>query len=732
VEKHTTVKGKSALEVVLTMLHAGGKFDNDSYKVSGGLHGVGVSVVNALAEHLEVQVKRDGKVYRQLYSRGNAVSKLEEIGKTKRSGTKVTFRPDASIFETTVFHFDILARRLRELAFLNAGLRISLTDEREEDKRQEFVYKGGVTSFVEYLNQNKEVLHKKPIYFATEREGLELEIAMQYNDGYAEQLFSYANFINTIEGGTHEIGFKSALTRTLNAYAASNNLLKTIKQNLGGDDVREGLTAVISVKLRDPQFEGQTKTKLGNSEVKGLVEAMVNEKLSAFLEENPAVAKKIILKSVDALRAREAARKARDLTRRKSALESGSLPGKLADCQERDPQFSEIFLVEGDSAGGSAKQGRDRRYQAILPMRGKILNVEKARFDKMIQNQEIQTIITALGAGIGEGVDYDLAKLRYHRVIIMTDADVDGSHIRTLLLTLFYRRMRPLVDGGFLYIAQPPLYRLKKGKVERYIRDDQEMQEFLLQLGTEDLRLEIKGKPVSGVALTTIVKKVLRYNHILEKAARRRTLAGGERNTRIIDALVRASDLPESLKNPNLLERDLKRAQELLKTSAPELKVLGWDAPTLDEETNSYRATFIAEEGGARLELEVGPALAFSAEFEELQKLSVIYEEAGPAPYALHSNGDLLEVKHLYEVVDKVLEFGRKGQDIQRYKGLGEMNPEQLWSTTMNPDTRVLRQVKVEDVIAADHLFDILMGDQVDPRRDFIRENALNVTNLDI
>jgi len=578
VESHHSFKGKSALEVVMTMLHAGGKFDNQSYKVSGGLHGVGVSVVNALSENLEVQIYRGGSVYRQTYARGNPISKLEAIGKTKRSGTRITFKPDSSIFETLEFHYEILARRLRELAFLNAGLKITLTDEREEGKQEEFLYKGGVVSFVEYLNQSKNVLHKKPIHFAVTRDDIELEIAMQYNDGYAEKLYSYANFINTTEGGTHEIGFKSALTRTLNSYASSNNLLKQLKMSLSGEDVREGLTAVISVKLREPQFEGQTKTKLGNSEVKGLVEAMVNEKLGQFLEENPPVAKKIILKSVEAARARDAARKARDLTRRKSALETTSLPGKLADCQERDPRFSELFIVEGDSAGGSAKQGRDRRYQAILPVRGKILNVEKARFDKMLQNNEIQTIITALGAGIGEN-DFDLQKLRYHRVIIMTDADVDGSHIRTLLLTLFYRTMNPLIKQNHLYIAQPPLYRAKRGKSEQYIIDDQGLQDHLLKLGTENLRLEINGKSLSGPGLVDLVKRIMRYQDILHKAARRRSISGGEKTGPIIDALVRTSELPDSLKNEKFLERDLNRMIESLKRDAPEIKPVAGTRP---------------------------------------------------------------------------------------------------------------------------------------------------------
>jgi DNA gyrase subunit B len=556
---------------------------------------------------------------------------------------------------------------------------------------------------------------------------------MQYNDGSRVQFYSYANFINTIEGGTHESGFKSALTRTINAYAQANNLLKHLKMNLGGDDVREGLSAVISVKLPDPQFEGQTKTKLGNSEIKGMVEAMVNEKLAAFLEENPAVAKKIVMKSVDAARAREAARKARDLTRRKSALEAGSLPGKLADCQERDPKYSELFLVEGDSAGGSAKQGRDRRFQAILPLRGKILNVEKARFDKMLQNEEIRTIITALGTGIGDE-DFDVGKLRYHRIVIMTDADVDGAHIRTLLLTLFYRKMRPLIEGGFLYIAQPPLYRVKKGKAERYIKDDTELQNYLLHFATENLKLQSpeKNTTLSGDKLVAWVKKVLRYQDILVKSARRRAAAGGERTAKIIDALVQMEALSDSLKDPKALGRSLEALAKFMSREMPEVKVVGWDTPALDEESNLYRTCFMAQENGSALEVEIGPDLVQSPEFEELCRLKSIYAEAGARPYQLVANGDRIEVPTLRQLVETILEFGRKGQDIQRYKGLGEMNPEQLWTTTMDPQARVLRQVQIEDAIGADKLFDVLMGDQVDPRREFIQANALNVINLDI
>ena len=732
VEKHPTEK-KPTLEVVMTTLHAGGKFDNESYKVSGGLHGVGVSVVCALSESMEVEVLRNNQVYRQTYIRGQATSRVEAIGKTKKSGSKVTFKPDAQIFEATVFHLDILAQRLRELAFLNAGTRITLIDEREGEKKAEFFYKGGIISFVEYLNRNKDVLHRKPIYFRGEREGIELEIALQYNNSYKDQFYSYANYINTTEGGTHESGFKSALTRTINSYAQANNLLKNMKTNLGGEDVREGLTAVISVKLRNPQFEGQTKTKLGNSDVKGLVETLVNENLGTFFEENPTVARKIVFKSTEAARARDAARKARDLTRRKSALEGGALPGKLADCQEQDPRYAELFIVEGDSAGGSAKQGRDRHHQAILPLRGKILNVEKSRIDKMLSNNEIQTIVTALGTSIGEDA-FDISKLRYNHIIIMTDADVDGSHIRTLLLTFFFRQMPRLIEDGHLYIAQPPLFRIKRGKKERYIRDETELADFLLERGVENLKLETtndKGS-ISGTRLISMVKRIIRYQQLLENLAKRKGVGGGSRNAKLIDAFIRSTRLGKNLFNLEKMNKDLGKAVKFLEKAYPEIKVVGWDKPSRDEEHNCYQVRFAAKENGTSLELLLDFDFIKCPEFEELNKLSGIYDELGPLPYKLVGNGDEIKVESLPEVVDQVMSFGRKGQEIQRYKGLGEMNPEQLWETTMNPETRVMRKVKVEDAIAANLIFETLMGDQVDPRREFIQEHALQVTNLDV
>jgi DNA gyrase subunit B len=720
-------EGRPAAEVVMTTLHSGGKFDSDSYQFSGGLHGVGVSVVNALSEFLELEIWRDGKVYFQRYERGQPVSPFEITGNTKRRGTKIWFRPDGEIFEAIDFSFDILSQRLRELSFLNSGLKITVQDERSE-KKQEFQYQGGIVSFVEYMNKNKTVIHPKPIHLEGEKEGIYIDIALQYNDGYAENIFSFANNINTHDGGTHLVGFKSALTRTINSYASSSNLLKNLKVSLSGDDTREGLTGVISIKLSNPQFEGQTKAKLGNSDVKGWVEALGNEKLATYFEENPSVARRIIEKVVDSARAREAARKARDLTRRKGLLESDSLPGKLADCQERDPRESEIFIVEGDSAGGSAKQGRDRRNQAILPLRGKILNVEKARFDQMLSNQEIKTLITALGTGVGEE-NYNLEKLRYHRVIIMTDADVDGSHIRTLLLTLFYRQMFPLIDRGYLYIAQPPLYRVKKGKEgAQYLRSEEILEDYLLEKGIEDLRLILPGNkaPLSGKGLLEMVKKAIRQQKILDRVAKRQMDP---------DILLAFAQLEAFNKTALKSEKEVRRFVEEVKSSLKkgQREAAGMEFQVeKDPEHGSYNLRCLSRSNGARLETVLDLELISSAQFEELRKISQQLKPLGPPPFILKAGEASQEVPGFSQLVQEIFTFGKKGVEVQRYKGLGEMNPEQLWQTTMNPETRILLQVRVADAIKADEIFTVLMGDQVEPRRDFIQRNALSVTNLDI
>ena len=719
-------EGRPAAEVVMTMLHAGGKFDSDSYQFSGGLHGVGVSVVNALSEFLDLEIWRDGKVYVQRYEKGKPVSPFEVTGNTKRRGTKIRFRPDAEIFESLDFSFDTLSQRLRELSFLNSGIRITVADERA-DKKQDFQYKGGIVSFVEYLNKNKTPIHSKPIHIDGEKEGIFLDIALQYNDGYAENLFSFANNINTYDGGTHLVGFKAGLTRTLNAYASNNNLLKNGKVSIQGDDTREGLNGVISVKLSNPQFEGQTKAKLGNSEVKGLVEALVNEKLGTFFEENPPIAKKILEKVIDSARAREAARKAKELSRRKGFLETCSLPGKLADCQEQDPRESEIFIVEGDSAGGSAKQGRDRRTQAILPLRGKILNVEKARFDQIISNQEIKTVISALGTGAGKD-EFSLERLRYHRVIIMTDADVDGSHIRTLLMTLFYRQMFPLIEGGYLYIAQPPLFRVKKGKEgANYLVSEENLEDFILEKGIEDLKLIIAGNknPLSGKALWEMIKKVIRQEKILSRLAKRKMDP---------EVILAFAQLEEFSKTTLKSEKEVKRAIETVKKALKGAKDKGEVEFQVekDPEHGSINLSCFSSSNGSRQETLLDLELVSSAQFEELRKIAQQLGALGTPPFQLKTGEESKEVGGYSQLVQEIFTFGKKGVEIQRYKGLGEMNPEQLWETTMNPETRTLLQVRVEDAVKADEIFTVLMGDQVEPRREFIQKNALSVTNLDI
>ncbi len=718
-------KGVPAAQVVMTVLHAGGKFDNETYKVAGGLHGVGVSVVNALSERLDLEIWRDGHVYQQSYERGIPVTSFEKTGKTNRRGTKITFLPDPEIFETLEFNYETLSQRLRELAYLNQGLTIAIEDLRS-DKKQKFCYKGGILNFVEHLNRNKNVLHPKPIHMQDEKDNVQVEVALQYNDGYNETLFSFANTINTVEGGTHLAGFKSALTRTLNAYASSSNLAKDLKQNLSGDDVREGLTAVVSVKLPNPQFEGQTKAKLGNSEIKGLVEGVCNDKLGVFLEQNPAVGKRIVEKAVEAARARDAARKARDLTRRKSALENLSLPGKLADCQEKDPQFSEIFIVEGDSAGGSAKQGRDRKFQAILPIKGKILNVEKARFDKVLSNEEIATMISAVGTGVGMD-DFDLSRLRYHRIIIMTDADVDGSHIRTLLLTFFYRQMTPLIQNGNVFIAQPPLYRIKRGKSEKYLHHERELTEELISTSTDNLEVVVPKteKTYQGEELVLIMHQLMDFRRVYEKLNRK--LGNGRLLERVLGHITSI----ETMENTDVFWRNfLADRDNLIRLSEEAFDGSRWQPDVqYDEEHSLY---LLVLTNGGTSEIRVDYDLLFSAEWRQLFNLNQKVAGFRGTPLMVREKDAETTLENEVKLVDHIISAGKRNLSIQRYKGLGEMNPQQLWETTMDPDTRTLLQVKIDDAIETDEIFTILMGDQVEPRRRFIEDNALNVKNLDV
>jgi len=709
---------RPAVEVVMMKLHSGGKFDNRSYKISGGLHGVGLSVVNALSEFIDLEIRRDGKVYHQIYERGEVKTKLEVTGKTKHTGTQIRFKPDSEIFETTNFSFDLLSQRLREVAFLNKGLAISIEDERS-GKRHDFFYKGGIISFIEYLNKNKNCLHSKPIYIQGIKNGIDVEIAFQYNDGYAESLFSFANNINTHEGGTHLVGFKTALTRTINQYATSANLLKGGKENLTGEDIREGLVAVISVKLPEPQFEGQTKTKLGNSEVKGLVEALINEKLGSYFEENPAVARKVISKVIDAARAREAARKARELSRRKGGLEGDFLPGKLADCQERDPRLSEIFIVEGDSAGGSAKQGRDRSIQAVLPIKGKILNVEKARFDRMLANEEIRLLISALGAGIGKD-DYDIHRLRYHRIVIMTDADVDGSHIRTLLLTFFYRHMPEVIERGHLYIAQPPLFKVAEGKNEIYIKDEEAFNRYLMNraVAKSEVIVERTGRRLTEKKLSSLLEKIFIYDELIQRIRKK----GYPRS--LLNFL-----LENGVRSKSTFEEKTKIAdlQKRLRKSGFEIFDLYWD-----EEHNLYGFEVQETDGGREQRSKVHWDLIASVEYRHLSQVYQEIKEMASPPYTLMEKGRKVTIDQEEGLLQSLNHLGREGLSIQRYKGLGEMNPGQLWETTMNPETRTLLKVKVEDAIEADEIFSILMGDEVEERRHFIEDNALFVHRLDI
>jgi DNA gyrase subunit B len=715
--------GVSAAEIVMTKLHAGGKFDSNTYKVSGGLHGVGVSCVNALSETLHLEIWREGHTWEQDYERGAPKNKLTRTGKAgRKTGTKVTFKPDNTIMDATEYSFDILSTRLRELAFLNSGLNITITDEREEEpKVHEFLFNGGIAEFVKHLNRGKSTLHDKPIIIQGERDlptggVVSIDIALQYNDGYSESIFSFANNINTVDGGSHLSGFRSSLTRTINAAGAAANLFKDVKENLSGDDVREGLTAVVSVKLPQPQFEGQTKGKL-NSDISGYVTQIVNEKLGEFFDKNPPVMRKIVQKAIDAARAREAARKARDLTRRKGALDSGGLPGKLADCQERDPARCELFLVEGESAGGTAKSGRDRRNQAILPLRGKILNVEKARYDKMLGHEEIRALITAVGTGIGMN-DFDISRLRYGKIIIMTDADVDGSHIRTLLLTFFFRHMSQLIERGHVYVAQPPLYLIRKGKNEKYIKDDKEFSKEIMRRATDKLTLETNGKRAEGADFRNFLAALEELEFLTHKLERRM------RDGRVVEALLK-TELELDTKNDFTEEKKLKALQAALKDQRLESIV------RFEEEHSTWQLVYKDSTNGDRF---FGLEQAASPDYRRLRTLARQIAALNTPPFfAVREEGkDKAELSDWRALLDFMKEEGKRDVNVQRYKGLGEMNAEQLWSTTMNAESRTLLRVELRDLVESDEIFSTLMGDDVENRRKFIEENALDVRNLDI
>ena len=707
-------EGVSALELIMTRLHAGGKFDSSNYKVSGGLNGVGASVVNALSSRCIVEVERDGFKWQQNYQEGKPDGDLKQLNPSQNNGTRTIFWADTTIFDEIDFHFEILSQRLRELAFLNHGLKIILHDDRT-DKTQEFHYEGGLATFIEHLNQNKTVLHEHPVSFQGESEGIEMEVAFQYNDTYNERIYSFVNNINTAEGGSHLTGFKGALTRTLNNYMVTNKISNDNDENLTGEDVREGMAAVISVRVIDPQFESQKKIKLTNVEVKGKVESLVNEHLNNFLEENPTVAKKIVAKSLDAQRARIAARKARELTRRKNVLEVSSLPGKLADCQESDPALSEIFLVEGDSAGGSAKQGRDRKNQAILPLKGKILNVEKARFDKMLSNDEIRTLITALGTGIGRE-DFDITKTRYHKIIVMTDADVDGSHILTLILTFFYRQMPEIIENGYLYIAQPPLYKIKKGREEHYLRDDKEMSETLIRMGSKKLKLNGTIRELVEDELYRTVMDIKKYRDLFDRMSSNLQLY------RLIQLMVQHEVELEHAGAEHILEKLQPLVQQI-----PEFFI------ERDTETGKIKILLKDEElEFSWNQLENLRLNDYMMLLQVHRNLIQILGDQG----SWHLEEPDKDISHTckswYEVQEYVTNYGKNGIYLQRYKGLGEMNPDQLWETTLDPETRTLKQVTIEDLVESDGMFTVLMGDHVEPRRNFIEENALRVKNLDI
>jgi len=714
-------EGISAAEVVMTKLHAGGKFDSKSYKVSGGLHGVGVSCVNALSEVLQLEIWRDGFTWEQEYKKGIPSAPLAKAGKAgKKTGTKITFKPDSTIMTALEFNYDTLAQRLRELAFLNKGLTITLTDERVDPVKQgEFHYSGGIAEFIRHLNRGKSVLHEKPIYFEGERELngglLSMELALQYNDGYSENVFSFANNINTVDGGSHLSGFRSALTRTINFYGQQAGLFKDVKENLTGDDVREGLTAVVSVKLPQPQFEGQTKGKL-NSDIQGFVVQFVNEKLGEYFDKNPAVMRKIVGKAIDAARAREAARKARDLTRRKGALDSGGLPGKLSDCQEKDPERCELFLVEGESAGGTAKSGRDRRYQAILPLKGKILNVEKARYDKMLGHEEIRSMITAIGTGIGL-TDFDVTKLRYHKIIIMTDADVDGSHIRTLLLTFFFRHMQELIKRGNVFVAQPPLYRIKKGKSEKYIKDDKEFTREILRRATENLTVETKaGVRLEGAELRSFLMSLDEYQQMFRRVERKM------RDARVVEVLANV-EFKLDTKADFHEKANLEPVLAALNAAKVEAKLV------FEEEHEAWKVEYLDPTKGTRT---IGQDLALQPEYRRMRTIGRQVAKYNQPPFSVIRETKQESQPDWRELLEHVKSEGMREVSIQRYKGLGEMNAEQLWSTTMNAETRTLLKVDLQDLAETENIFSTLMGEDVESRRKFIEENALDVRNLDV
>ena len=709
-------EGIPAVELILTRLHAGGKFDNSNYKVSGGLNGVGASVVNALSNRMIAEIHREGFLWKQEYRKGNTASTLQQIEDSRKTGTNITFWPDDTIFDHVEFNYEILAHRLRELAFLNRGIMISIRDNRSE-RFQEFKYDGGIASFIRHINENKNVLHEDPVYFSGKSEDVEIEVAFQYNDSYTERIYSFVNTINTIDGGTHLTGFKGALTRTLNNYMTSNNIANDSKENFSGEDVREGMAAVISARVTEPQFESQKKIKLTNVEIKGKVETLVSEYLGAYLEENPSVSKKIVAKAIDAQRARLAAKKARELTRRKNVLEFSTLPGKLADCQESDPSLSELFLVEGDSAGGSAKQGRDRKNQAILPLKGKILNVEKARFDKMLTNEEIKTMITAMGTGIGKE-EFNLEKIRYHKIIIMTDADVDGSHILTLILTFFYRQMPEIIENGYLYIAQPPLYRAKKGRSSFFVRDENELTERLVRSSSEILILKPENEAaISGEELFKIAIQIRLYRTHYDRLCYNPNL------TMLINLLLK-----------HQIEIDLGGAEHIINCISGLKNIYHDYKLTVDPEKQG--SNVFIEVNGQQIELSLNllenlSAYDYSQMFEEHLRLKAALGEKGMV-LTEEKEGESNFFQSWFEVLDFMINFGKKGMYIQRYKGLGEMNPEQLWETTLNPKVRTLKKVTIEDIVESDGIFTILMGDHVEPRRNFIEENALRVKNLDV